>query len=275
MLTPFRVAALVALAVCLAMPGAAQDAPATPALTRAQMADFLLHAKVVKHASLSKGITKPTKLTLSDGTLTHDAVFQSVDVTVQQQQVVDGRIEMYFRDSYHFNIAAYQLAELVGMGDMLPVTIEREWNGRRGALSWWIDSKWDEVMRRKERAEPPPERRQAYSNQLHLARVFGQLVYDTDRNQTNTLISADWRLYMVDFSRAFRTSDKLQYPHSIQRCSREVLTRLEALTREMVTGAVGHHLEPSAVTGLLARRDRIVERIRELVKERGEGLVLY
>jgi hypothetical protein len=273
--TRFRVVALAALAVCLAAPALAQETAAPPALTRAQMADFLLHAKIVKHKALSKGVTKPTKVTLSDGTTTHDAVFQSVDQTLQRQTFADGRIEMYFRDSYHYNIAAYRIAELVGMADMLAVTVEREWEGRKGSLAWWIDWTWDEQMRRKQNLEPPPDQRLRYSNDLHLSRVFGQLVYDTDRNQTNTLISADWRLYMVDFTRAFRTSDKLLHAESIQRCSREVLAGLEALTRESITAAAGDHLEPAGITGLLKRRDRIVERIRQLVKERGEKSVLF
>ena len=130
-------------------------------------------------------------------------------------------------------------------------------------------------MRRKEDAHPPEDRAMAYSNQLHLARVFGQLVYDTDRNQSNTLISADWNLYMVDFSRAFRTSDVLQYPDSIQRCSRDVLARMKALTREQVVEAFGGHVEPAGITGLMARRDKIVARVETLVKERGEAVVLF
>lgn len=275
MRTQTSLVALAVLVVSLAVPGFAQEAAAPPALTPGAMADFLLHAKIVKHKALSKGVTKPTKVTLSDGGVTHDAVFQSVDQTLQRQQFIDGRVEMYFRDSYHYNIAAYRIAELVGLGHMLPVTVEREWDGRKGSLAWWIDWKWDEQMRRKENLAPPPDRREIYSNDLHLSRVFGQLVYDTDRNQTNTLISADWRLYMIDFTRAFRTSDKLQYPESIQRCSVDLLARLEALTRESVADAVGTHLSPDAITALMARRDRIVERIRKLVKERGEPSVLF
>jgi hypothetical protein len=281
-----RLLVLVTLAAFLAVPAGAQTSrplPAPPPLgaaalatmTTAQKAEFLLRARVVQHGSLGKGTTKPSKLTLSDGTFTHHAVFQSIDTTLQKQQFVNGRIEMYFRDSYHYNIAAYGLAELLGLGDMVPVTVERSWSGRKGSLSWWVDWRWDEVMRRKEKAEPPPELAVSYSNQLHLSRVFGQLVYDTDRNQTNTLISADWKLYMVDFSRAFRTSDKLQYPDSIQRCSRDLLARLEALTRESVMEAVGGHLEPMEITGLMGRRDQLVERIRTLVRERGEAVVLF
>jgi hypothetical protein len=248
---------------------------ATPALTRAEIEAFLQHAKVVAHHGLSKGMTKPTRLTLSDGALTHDAVFQAIDVSAQRQRFADGRVELNFRDSYHYNIAAYRLAVLIGLGDMVPVTIERGWDGQRGSLSWWIDWKWDEQMRRKEDVRPPDDRRIAYSNQLHLSRLFEELVDDTDRNQTNTLIAEDWRLYMVDFTRAFRTADEPPHVNRVLRCSREVYQKLQALTRETVVNAVGSHVEPAAVNGLLARRDRILERLRALIQERGEISVLF
>jgi hypothetical protein len=46
--------------------------------------------------------------------------------------------ELNFVDSYKFNIAAYQLAELLGLNDMLPVYVERKWHGDTGSLSWWL-----------------------------------------------------------------------------------------------------------------------------------------
>ena len=46
-----------------------------PPLTRDQIAQFLKTAKVIGHKGISRGVTNPARLTLSDGTLTHDAVF--------------------------------------------------------------------------------------------------------------------------------------------------------------------------------------------------------
>src|ERR1700686_1861153 len=49
-----------------------------PTLTKEQIKQFLLTAKVVKSERSKKGITDTWRLTLSDGTLTHDASFQSI-----------------------------------------------------------------------------------------------------------------------------------------------------------------------------------------------------
>jgi hypothetical protein len=50
-----------------------------PTLTKEQIRQFLLTAKVVKSSHTSKGIADPWRLTLTDGTVTHDASFQTVD----------------------------------------------------------------------------------------------------------------------------------------------------------------------------------------------------
>jgi len=158
-----------------------------PNLTDEQKEAFLLNAQVVNSVQISKGITHPWRLTLSDGTLTHDAAFVNINVSKPYWKGADERAEIGFRDTYHFNIAARKLAELLGLGDMIPVTVERKWKGEPGALSWWIPWKWDEEMRRKLRLPPPDA--DAWNNQIYRVRVFTELVYDTDRNLGNQLIT--------------------------------------------------------------------------------------
>ena len=103
-------------------------------LTKEQIKQFLLTAKVVGSRDAKKGITHTMRLTLSDGTVTHDASFQSINEHKSQMQLAAGT-EINFVDSYKYNIAAYALAELLGMDDMLPVYVERKWEGNPGSLS--------------------------------------------------------------------------------------------------------------------------------------------
>ena len=73
-------AAFAWLLIAALAPTAAQT-PAVlppPVLDVAAQAEFLRTAKVVRSRTLSKGVTAPQRLTLSDGTVTHDAAFQSV-----------------------------------------------------------------------------------------------------------------------------------------------------------------------------------------------------
>ena len=85
-----------------------------PALSKEQIRQFLLTAKVVAKHGGKKGITSPPRLTLSDGTITHDASFQDVDEHKPVMKFADGRTEVNFVDSYKYNLAAYALAELIG-----------------------------------------------------------------------------------------------------------------------------------------------------------------
>ena len=168
--------------------------------TPADIEQFLLTAEVVAARPIGKGITNPWRLTLSDGTTTHDAAFQSFD---RHKAVIGQRPALQFKDSYHFNIAAYGLAALLGLDDMVPVSVGRRWKGQRGALTWWIDDAWDETERKAQGLFPPDVT--AWSTQLYRMVVFAELIYDTDRNEGNILYTADWNVWMIDFTRAFKT----------------------------------------------------------------------
>jgi hypothetical protein len=258
------------LVAAIASPAAAPQ----PALSKEEMRQFLLTAEVVKSRNTPKGITSPWRLTLSDGKMTHDAAFQSID---QRKTIVTfskGTTEINFTDSYRYNIAAYALAELLGLDHMVPVTIERRWRSEIGSLSWWVDDvMMDEADRVKKKVTPPDS--EDWSRQILRMRVFTQLVYDTDRNLTNNLISAGWKLWMIDFSRAFRMHKELKSPAVLTRCDRQLLERLRQLTFEQVLARTKPHLWKEDVQALLARRDRLVAHFDKRIAAAGEKLILY
>jgi len=251
----------------------AQEPSPEPSLTDRQKAEFLLHAKIVNSKEIGKGITHPWRLTLSDGTLTHDAAFQSIDDRKNLVQFTRGPAEIGFRDSYHYNIAAYELAKLLGLDDMVPVMVERKWQGKWGALSWWIPFKWDEEMRRKLNLMPPNMK--AWGEQVDKVDLFVKLIYDTDRNAGNVLITEDWKVWMIDFTRAFRLHKDLPKPEQLQRCERNLLEKLRQLNEKELLARTDLHLTRSEVEALLARRDKIVERVQQRIAEWGENVVLY
>ncbi len=242
-------------------------------LTEEQMRNFLCNARVERGREIGKGITRPYRLTLNDGTITHDGSFQWIDEYKASMEFDNGQKEMNFRDSYKYSIAAYELAKLLGIGDMMPVTVERKWEGKKGALSWWLPAKMDELQRQAKHLDPPnPE---AWAKQYHKMLVFSQLVYDTDRNLGNLLISEDWHLWMIDFSRAFRLYTTLQDPKRLTRCDRQLLQKLRQLDAAEVQAKAGKWLNSPEIKGLMARRDRIVAFFDALAAKKGQGAVLY
>jgi len=242
-------------------------------LTKEQIKHFLLTARIVGSKPSKEGITHTSRLTLSDGILTHDASFQPIDEHKASVTLAGGRTVHNFVDSYKYNVAAYALAELVDMDDMLPVYVERSWSGRPGSLSWWLPVKMDEGERVKQKIQPPdPE---AWAKQMYKIRVFDQLVYDEDPNLTNVLISADWRIWRIDFSRAFRPFKDLRNPADLVRCDRQAFEKLKTLDAHELGGKTEHYLSKDEVKAVMARRDKIVAQVQKLISEKGESEVLY
>jgi hypothetical protein len=251
---------------------AARAADDTP-LTKEQIKQFLRTAEVIKSKPSSRGVTHTSRLTLSNGTVTHDASFQTTDQHKSEMKLENGNVEFGFVDSYKYNIAAYQLAELVGLDDILPVYVERRWQGETGSLSWWLPVKMDDAERFKKKIEPPdPDK---WNRQMHRIRVFDELVYDTDPNLTNILIGEDWTVWRIDFSRAFRKNKDLRGPKNLVKCDRQLFEKLKALKADELTEKTKPYLTKDEVNGIMARRDRIVATFQTLIAEKGENEVLY
>ena len=184
--------AVAALVICAsASYAAAQETGLTPD----QQREFLLTAKIVSSRPIGRGITGALRLTLSDGSLTHDAAFQSIDqrTSAAARQRMEKRAgELNFVDSYMYNLAAYEISRLLGVDNMMPVTVERRWQGKAGSLSWWVDDvMMDEAEREKSGAKPP--RPLDFHRQRMKMTVFAELVGDVDRNQGNIIYLKDWR----------------------------------------------------------------------------------
>ena len=243
-----------------------------PTPTKEQIKQFLMNAKVVKSQDAKKGVTGTKRLTLSDGTITHDASFQDIDEHKISKQLASGT-ELNFVDSYKYNIAAYGLAELLGMDDMLPVYVERKWEGKKGSLSWWLPVKMDEAERYKQKLTPPDP--DAWNNQMYKIRVFDQLVSDNDPNLTNVLIGANWQIWRIDFSRAFRLNTDVKNSKDLVRCDRQLLEKLKALDGNTLTEKTNHYLSKDEVKAVMARRDKIVAQFQKLIAEKGDKEVLY
>ena len=242
-------------------------------LTKSQIQEFMVTAEIVASEPIGKGVTKPWRLTLSDGMVTHDVGFQSVDQKRDRQRL-GGATELKFVDAYRYNLAAYRVAELLGLDDMMPVTVERVWDGNRGALAWWIDDvMMDEETRLADGRRPDDVVR--HSQQVFWMLVFAELVYDTDRNHSNILYGFDWKLWMIDFTRAFRLWDDLQAPQSITQCDRALLERMRDLTRARLEEHTKPYLTSGELDAVMKRRDKLVAHFEALIAQRGEQIVLY
>jgi len=256
---------LLALA-CLTVSGLAQN---PPALTIEQKEEFLRAAKLVGDKSAKKGITDTQRVTLSDGTLTHDASVQRIDEHKDVFQGQDGTSEFNFKDTYKFNVAAWKLARLLGIDDMMPPYVDRKFKGDSASYSWWVDDvMMDEEQRTKQHATAP--NLEVWNQEMYVVRVFDQLIYNTDRNLGNLLIDKNWHIWMIDHSRTFRTRHDLRNPKNLVQCDRNLLSKMKALDEATLKKALSPYVTSEEIKGLLARRDLIVT----FFESKGES-VLY
>lgn len=201
----------------------------------------------------------------------HDAHLQTVDIT-QKSARVAGRSEFNFRDSYRYNIAAYRLDRLLDL-QMVPVSVQRVVKGRDAAVTWWVDDvSMMEADRQAQGIEPPCKG--DWEEQADRRRVFSQLVHDTDANQGNLLITNSWRVWLIDFTRAFRTRKKLLSRDTLAKIDSELLEQLRGLNREEVETRLRPPLTRPEVAAVMARRDRLVEHFgRRSERAAGTGVI--
>ncbi len=251
----------------------ATGSPSGLRLTGLEAEQFLLTAEIVETSRIPIGVSRPQRVVLTDTTLTLNAVWKTIDRFEPFTKFDRGKPQMSFRDSYQNEIAAYELAKLLGLA-MVPPTVARRINGESGSLQLWVEG----AMTEKERKDLDlhPSDLERWNNQMHTVRLFHQLISDSDYNNIRNLLSdSNFRIYIIDSSRGFRLEKKLRKETSLLRFSREVLIRLHSLDQSILEAQLGQWLSPVRIRSLLKRRDRILDRAQFLVAELGEAAVLF
>jgi hypothetical protein len=111
--------------------------------------------------------------------------------------------------------------------------------------------------------------------QVHIMRVFDELIQNRDRNMGNLLWTTDWKMWLIDHTRAFRLGDDLLKPALLERIERSLFEKIRGLTKDTLAKAMGRSMSELEIDALLKRRDRIVKLVEDRIAERGEGRVLY
>jgi hypothetical protein len=244
-----------------------------PTLTPHEMERFLLQADIVATRSSKKGVTQARRVTLSDGRVRHDAQIQDVNIALPIFDVGPKNSEVNFKDTYRYNIAGYRLSRLLGL-DNVPMSVERKVSGKPVAMTWWIDDVMlDEGGRRKEKTAGPNPSRTA--SQLHILRVFDELIQNRDRNAGNLLWTSDWKMWMIDHTRAFRLGKELLKPEQLERIERTLLQKMRELTASDLAGVMDTALTREEIAAVLVRRDAIVNLFDARIAQRGEAAVLF
>lgn len=243
---------------------------------REKFEEFLKTADIIKAQELKEGVTKPWRLFLKKGDDEFSGCWKN------PQGVQNGHLE-----GWQYEIAAYQMDKLLGL-NMIPPTVEREFDGRKGSLQLWAEIEFSllDIM---DQGIPLPDRNPEatiFNRGKYLARAFDSLIGNDDRTQQNVLYTKDWRVILIDHSRAFRSTRKYrkrllygkkgskekklfrQLPHSF-------VEKVKALEFEKIKKAVGPYLTDNEINAVLDRKKLLLAEIEEMIKEKGQDKVLY
>jgi len=248
-----------------------------PIQTDAEIEAFLAEAEIIQTSPVPTGVTLPRKLVLKGDGFQACAVFKDVDLERHKvTEIINGRnrFSLDWRDSYRYDIAAYELDRLLGL-DRVPPVVTRNIKQDSGAVSIWLAKTVNEFERtRKLKVDPPDQGR--WNQQRLIMQIFDNLVANRDCNLGNILIDPRWRLWFIDCSRCFGETKALYYPlKKISRCERGLWQGLKNLNEAVTRERLAPYLSKTEINALLVRRDKMVLHFQELIDERGEAAVLY
>ena len=259
----------VAVAAVAPARAASNDAPK---LTLAEQEEFLRTAKVVSMKNLGTGVTNSRKATLDNGKFQHDAHIQVINES-KASFAGQRRTELNFKDTYKYNVAAYELAKILEL-NMVPPSVDRKIGGETAAVTWWVDgTAMTEADRTKKNLSPPNTL--LWNREMQIVRVFDQLIYNTDRNLQNLVITTEWRIWMIDHTRAFRMSHDLENAKNLSLCERHLLAKMKELNKATLQSKLHAWVGNPEIDGLLARRDTIVKFFDKEAAAKGEAMVYY
>lgn len=224
---------------------------------------FLATAEIVRVETLDEGITEPERLVLEADGQRHRAIFKDVDVE-ERGLSRNLRFEMDFTDRYVYEVAAYRLDRYLGLR-LVPPTVVREVNGRKGSAQFWIEGaiSGEEAIAQGYSFHDPAR----YRRGILFMRILDALILNVDRNRTNVLITTyDDGFHLIDHSRAFRQGRRLprwETEWGTTAVPEGLAERLRSLDLEALRSLLGDLLEEHQLRPILKRRDALLRQLQK------------
>lgn len=219
-------------------------------MSNAEIERFLLTAEVVGSEPLDETVPARRRVTLAQGDRQLRATFNTVDAAPRLRE---GRWSRRGdgAERYSNQVAAYRLDQLLAL-DMVPVTVEREIDGNRGALRLWIEDSFSEAERqaggRSPRSDCP------LPTQFNLVAIFDLLIFNAEHDFASLRYDDYGQLWLLDQLQAFGLERDVR--GMLRRAELEISPQLAAalagITEERAAGLLPY-LHPRQLQALVTR----------------------
>jgi len=247
------------------------DGQELPFSSHGEVLDFLRTADVVDSVEIRGSLNRPLQLTLEKSGVRAHAIFRTVDLARDEMRHVQEHARG-FRDSYVFEVAAYELSRLLGL-DNVPPAVLRKIGNEKGSVQLWVE----DAMGVEERIEHgiTPSHEKLWLFQKQNMAVFDNLIYNFDRNPGNILIDAAGKVWFIDHTRSFKVLPVLSERDEMQVVEKRLWDRLRNLDPEAVRERLDPYLDGRQIEALLARQKNIVKAINRRIAQYGERAILF
>jgi len=241
---------------------------------REDIEEWLKVGVIVESEEIPEGVTKPIRLFLKAGEVEISGAWKN------PRGLRDGVLE-----GWQYEIAAYQMDKLLGL-DMVPPTVEKTFERKKGSLQFWIEGTISDLDRQDNSMQIPKSHIHEWENRIYLMRAFDCIIANDDRTQENIRYTKDWRTILIDHSQAFRSTKEhtknlvygkngLKETLRLGRLPRKFVENVKALNFDQIKDVVGLHLKKREINAILSRKDIFLKEVDEMIKELGEDTVLY
>ncbi len=241
---------------------------------REDIEEWLKVGEIIGSEEIGEGVTNPYRLFLKAGEIELSGVWKN-----------PRGMQQGFLEGWQYEIVAYEMDKLLGL-DMVPPTVERTFDKKKGSLQFWIEGTMSDLDRIENGVQIPALHIDHWENRKYLARAFDCIIANDDRTQQNIHYTKDWRTILIDHSRAFRSTREhtknlvfgkngLKTAVLFRRLPRKFVENVKALNFDLIKDAVGNYLTKREINAILSRKDVFLKEIDEMIKEQGEDAVLY
>lgn len=241
---------------------------------RPEIEKLLTSAEIIRAQEIGEGVTRPYRLFLMCDSGEMSGCWKN------PKGMSQGYLE-----GWQYEIAAYEMDKLMGL-NMIPPTVEREFEGKHGSFQYWISGGMSDLNRSDKGIEIPKKKIPNWNKRKYLQRAFDSLIGNEDRTQQNIRYTDDWRMILIDHSRSFRSSSKytdhlmygsegIKEQKMIRMLPRGFVEKVKALNYEQICQAVGSYLTEKEIDSILKRKHLLLEEVRKMIEAKGESKFLY